>query len=161
MPVNYVQLATELNTDPVGYGYATLIAIGNDSGLADMLNKVRSGNDGFPALTIRRSDCKPSEILEAIDIRDLLASPPGVSNNTFASGWFESVTQFPTIRLTNADGTKTVVRRNIDRMVGDTQGSQTRLDAVAIRNGSRAEFLFGQNTRVTSDDIAKALRPNG
>jgi hypothetical protein len=36
MPINYVQLKTELNTDPNAYGYAPLIAIGNGWGLADI-----------------------------------------------------------------------------------------------------------------------------
>lgn len=151
-------LKTELNTDPRAYGYAADLASGNDAGLVAKLNLVRDGTNGGPAVSVKRPDVKPTEILEAIDIRDFLATPGGVTNNTFASGWFESITQFPTVRLSNADGTKTTVRKNIDRMVADVQGSQARLDAVAVRTGSRAEELFGFGATVTDTDIANAKK---
>lgn len=155
MPLNATQLQTlktELNSDPRSYGYAADLASGNDAGLVAKLNLARAG------ITIRRPDCDPAEILEAIDIRDFAASPAGVTNNQFVASWFESITQFARVRLANADGTKTQVRKNIDRMVNDTQGSQTRLDAVAVRAGSRAEELFGFGVAVTDTDVANAKR---
>lgn len=153
MAINYVALATELTTDPQTYGYAALISAGSDAGLADLLNKVRDGTDGEAAITVRRADIAPNEILEAIDNRDFITSP-----NIAHASWFESVTQLRTIRLVNADGTNTRVLGNLRRLVNDTQGSQTRLDAIAVRNGSRAEQLFGVSTSITADDIARALR---
>lgn len=155
MPLNATQLQAlkvELNSDPRSYGYAADIASGYVGGLRDRLNLARAG------ITIRRPDCDPAEILEAIDIRDFATSPAGVTNNTFAASWFESITQFQRVRLATADGAKTQVRKNIDRMVNDTKGSQTRLDAVAVRTGSRAEELFGAGTAVTTDDVTEALR---
>lgn len=152
MAINYSALKNEILNDPNSYGYAPLVAVGNDTDLAVLLNLVRAG------ISIKRPNVSSSEILEAIDIRDFLTSPAGVNNNTFAASWFESITQFTSIRLTNEDNTKTVVRKNIDRMVADTQGSQTRLDAVAVRSGSRAEQLFGFGTSVSANDVAIALR---
>jgi len=61
------------------------------------------------------------------------------------------------IRLSNDNGTKTQVRKNIDRITGDTNGSQTRLDAVAVRVGSRAEALFGAGVVVDINDVGNAL----
>ena len=151
-PTQLSQLKVELQTDPRSYGYAADLASGNDAGLVAKLNLARAG------ISIRRPDCDPAEILEAIDIRDFAASPAGVTNNTFAASWFESITQFQRVRLANANGTKTQVRKNIDRMVADTQGSQTRLDAVAVRPGSRSEELFGVGVQVTDDDVSKAKR---
>lgn len=151
-PAQLQTLKTELNSDPQSYGYAADITSGYVGGLRDRLNLARAG------ITIRRPDCDPAEILEAIDLRDFAASPAGVTNNQFASAWFESITQFPRVRLANADGSKTQVRKNIDRMVNDTQGSQARLDAVAVRSGSRAEGLFGAGVVVSHDDVTNALR---
>lgn len=150
-------LATEINTDPLTYGFAAMKVAGNDQGIADLLNKVRTGADGKPAISVKRPNCTPAEILEAIDVRDFPASPTGVTSVPLAQSYLESITQFPTIRLTNDDGSKTLVRKNIDRLVNDTQGSQTRLDAVAVRNGSRAEQLFGFGVAVSGNDVAASL----
>lgn len=151
MPFTLAALTTEINTDPTALGYAALKASGNDQGIADLLNIVRA------TISVKRPDCSPAEILEAIDLRDFPASPTGVASVPLAQSWLESVTQFARIRLTNDDGTKTTTRKNFDRLVNDTQGSQTRLDAVAVRTGSRAEQLFGAGVFVTPTNVANAL----
>lgn len=163
MPVTNAALKAELLNDPQNYGYAPFVAVRNDDVLSQLLNFKRDGvtappygNTG-PAVQIKRGNVAPSEILEAIDVRDLLNAPPGVTSIPLTASWLESITQYPTIRLANADGTKTLVRKNIDRITGDTQGSQTRLDAVAVRFGSRAEQLFGENTAVSIAQVADAL----
>jgi hypothetical protein len=169
MPLTNGQLAilkTELQTDPRGYGY--LASQRNDTAMAVKINAVRDGTnagttptgDGGAAngiITIKRPDCLPAEILEAIDVRDLLASPPGVVSIPLTQSWFESITQLSKIRLANADGSKTLIRKNVDRITGDTNLSQTRLDAVAVRNGSRAEEKFGVGVVVTDSDVSNAL----
>lgn len=168
MPVNSATLRTELANDPRGYGYAPLVFVANDPALVDILNAVRDGTNppanptaaggvANGSISVKRIDCSPAEILEAIDIRDLLTVglPAGMSV-PLAQSWLESVTQFVRIRLANDDGTKTMTRRNIDRLVANTNGSQTRLDAVAVRLGSRAEELFGAGTVVTRDDVGAA-----
>lgn len=164
MPVNFNQLKTELLNDPASLGYAAFVDIRNDTALSQILNFVRNGvaqcpvnNVAGAAITINRPDCDPSEILEAIDIRDFAASPAGVTNNQFASAWFESITQFARVRLANPNGSMSRVRQNIDRMVGNANNSQTRLDAVAVRFGHRAEQLFGVGTSVTPNDVSTAL----
>jgi hypothetical protein len=168
MPVNVATLRTELASDPRGYGYAPLVAVANDPALTDMLNAVRDGTNppanptaaggaANGSITVKRIDCNPAEILEAIDVRDLATAglPAGMSV-PLAQSWLESVTQFARIRLANDDGTKTLTRRNIDRLVASTNGSQARLDAVAVRLGSRAEELFGAGVVVTRDDVGSA-----
>lgn len=167
MPVTTAALRTEITTDPRGYGYAPFVASGNDQAVADRLNAVRDGTNpptnptaaggtANGAISIKRPDCTPAEILEAIDVRDFASAPTGVASVPLSQSWLESITQFAKVRLANADGTKTLSRKNIDRLVNDTQGSQTRLDAVAVRNGSRAEELFGVGVVVTRDDVASA-----
>ena len=147
MAINYAVLETELTTDPNGYGYAPLVAAGADAVLADMLNEVR------PSITVRRIDVSPNEVLEAIDVRDFVANP-----NAGWVAWFESVTQLRTMRLLLDDGSNTRVRSNLNRLLGDTNGSMTRVQTISQRTGSRAEQLFGPGTVLAHGDISRALR---
>jgi hypothetical protein len=154
------QLATllqEIGTDPNGYGLVALRDAGNAQGIADALNLVRTGANGGPAITVRRSDITPEELLDAIDVRDFPASPAGVNNQTLTGSWLESVLQFQRIPLQNADGTNNRIRTNLNRLLGDTNGSQARLTQLSRRQGSRAEQLFGAGTRVAHGDVSDAL----
>lgn len=145
-------LHTEITTDPRGYGYVPLLSSGNDDGLAALLNKVRDGTDGFASISVKRTDIASNEVLEALDSRDLAASP-----NAGLCAWFQSATGLSRLRLVNDDGTNTRVLGNIKRLfTSDVQGSQTRLQAVATRNGSRAEELFGTGTVLTNFDVGQA-----
>jgi hypothetical protein len=162
--IDLARLKTELTTDPRGYGYAGPIATGSDQSTADLINTVRDGTNP-PAnptaaggvasglVTVRRSNIAATELLEAIDTRDFVT---GVT--TIQASWFESITQAPTIRLMNDDGTNTRVLTNLIRLLNNTNGTQTRLTAVATRPGSRAEELFGTDQTVSPDQVAHALR---
>ena len=153
MAINYTALKNELQNDPQTYGYAADIAAGNDVALAEKLNKVRDGTDGEAAILVKRADISPVEVLEVVDTRDFKANP-----SILEGSWFESITQYEMVRLLNEDGSNTRVRANLNRLITDTNGSQTRLNAISNRNGSRAEQLFGSGTRLTTDDISRALR---
>lgn len=153
MALDYGALKTEIQTDPLGYGYAGYLAAHEPENVAAALNKVRDGTDGKPTIQVRRLDVAAIEVLEAVDTRDFVASP-----NALQASWFESITQNATIRLANTDGTQNRIKNNLDRILNDTQGSQTRLNALAKRNGSRAEQLFGPGAVVTTADVAAALR---
>ncbi len=155
MAINYQALKTELLTDPQTYGYAAALAAGEPETAAALLNKVRDGTDGETAITVNRGLIEPMELMEAIDIRDL--SIGGQLNATLVGSWLESVLQsLQPIRLRTTAGVKTRTRDNIDRVLGTTNGSQARFDALAVRNGSRAEQLFGEGTIITPQDIATA-----
>lgn len=145
--MDYVALHTELTTDPNGYGYAPLIAIGNDAGLADLLNQPRA------AISIARPDVTPLEVLEAIKVTDFVSNA-----NVLYASWFESLTQFASLRILKADGTDTRVMTNLMSILSNGSASETRLRALASRQGSRAEQLFGPGATVTHMDIATALR---
>jgi hypothetical protein len=149
MAINYVQLKAELNTDPNAYGYAPLIAIGNDQGLADMLNLPRA------AIVMPRPDVSPLEILEAIKVTDFIAT----GNQSILYGsWFESVTQYPSVRILKTDGSDTRLMTNMMTLLVNGSQSEVRLRALASRQGSRAEQLFGVGMSVGNWDIAQALR---
>ena len=172
-PAQLATLKTELSTDPRGYGYATNWAAGNDGGLTPIINLIRDGTAGTvptnPTAAGGTADGKiirfktsvaPMEIMGVIDVRDFISNA-----NNLQAAWFESLMQITNnlVPLADSQGNKTFVRTNLDRAVGNTNGSQTRLDALAQRFGSRAEELFGTDPFyggsgptgvVTTDDIS-------
>jgi hypothetical protein len=61
------------------------------------------------------------------------------------------------IRLLNDDGSNTPVIANLQGIFPAGSPTRNRLIALAVRNGSRAEQLFGTNVVVSSGDVAAAL----
>lgn len=154
-------LRTELLNDPRGYGYNA--AGRNDSNIERIINTVRDGTnpptnptaDGGTAnglISIKRPTIPRQELLNAIDTRDLKASPTVLEGSIL-----ESILQSDTITLLNDDGTNNLTRQNLNRLLNDTQGSQTRLGQIARRPGSRAEEKFGFGVTVTIENVGKAL----
>jgi hypothetical protein len=161
MAIDYVALKAELETDPVGYGYAPFYNAGDNGALADMLNLVRDGTNGGPAISIRKSDVIGKEIWESIAIADFPALPANPNNSQLSTerrslSWLEGLANYDTIRLLYDDGSNTPVIENLQGIFPAGTGTRNRLIALATRNGSRAEQLFGANTRLTNEDIAKA-----
>lgn len=156
MPLSPSQIAalkTELNTDPRAYGYAADIAAGNQTAVAAKLNLKRTGTNGGPAINVRRPTITRQELMDAVDTRDLKANPTVLEGSIL-----ESILQADTITLTNPDGTVNRTRQNLNRLLGDTNGSQTRLGAIATEQGSRGQELFGYNTLIDDIDVANALK---
>lgn len=160
MPVNIVALKSECTNDPQDLGINEAYNLGQDQQVADILNWIRDGVNPCPvntilgtAITVRRIDITSQEILEALDTRDL---PSVTASNQASLAWFESVTQQRIIRLLNDDGSSTRAKGNLDRLFANGQGSQTRLNNIASRFGSRTEQLFGTNTVVTASDIGES-----
>lgn len=175
MPVNHAALATEVNTDPRGYGYAEDVAVGNDQAVADKLNLVRDGSVGrVPAnptgdggsadgvVLVKRADVTSREVIEAVDLADFPALPSNPNASALSTerrqlaylGWLASVS---TMRLVGDDGNDLPIVGNLGAMFPAGTGSRNRLLALRRRPGSRAEELFGVS--VTASDVAKALRP--
>ena len=168
MELTATQLATlksEFINDPRNYGYKPFFppALGgtgsvlDSNSVAELINRIRTGSNGGPGIIVKRNDVLPLEILSAIDTRDLKASP-----TTLESAWLESLTQLSggaPLVLFNEDDTNTLVKNNIDRLVNNAQGSQTRVNAVGKRNGSRAEELgFPKGHQITDVNVEAALR---
>lgn len=142
-------LKTELLTDPNAYGYAPLIADTNNPALTAMVNLPRA------AIQMPRPDVTPLEILEAIKITDFV--PSGQQSILYGS-WFESLTQFPSVRILKENGTDTRAMTNLMTILANGSQSEVRLRALAVRNGSRAEQLFGVNTVVSVQEVIDAQR---
>lgn len=163
MAISYVALKAELLNDPLTYGYATPIANGDDIAVAALINKLRNGTDGEAAITVRKPDVRSKDIWESIAVADfpsLSANPNAtqLSTERRSLSWMEGLANIPTIRLLNDDGSDTPVIANLQAMFPAGSGTRNRLIALAQRVGSRAEQLFGPDVRVTSDDVATALR---
>jgi hypothetical protein len=140
-------LKTELFTDPNAYGYAPLIADTNNPALAVMLNLPRA------AIVMPRPDVTPLEILEAIAVDDFVTS-----QTVLMGSWFESLTQFPSIRILKENGNDARVMTNIMKVLKNGTASETRIRALAIRSGSRAEQLFGVGVVVSVQEVIDAQR---
>lgn len=154
MAINYVQLKAEIENDPQTYGYAAFLAAGEPENIAAALNKLRDGTDGEAAVSVRRTDITPVELLEALDTRDI-----SNSTNTLVGAYLQALLVQPTIRLTNANGNANRIKDNLDRIITNGQNSQTRFNALAVRVGSRAEQLFGAGTVISTADVGQALNP--
>lgn len=144
--INMNILTTEVTTDPNGYGYAQYVAVGDMGSVANLINQVRS------TISMPRPDVNPLEILEAIKVTDFIANP-----NILYASWFESLTQYPTVRILKENGTDTRVMTNIMSLLTNGSASETRVRALAVRDGSRAEQLFGVDTIVGWEDVKEAL----
>lgn len=161
-PAQYQALKTELNADPRAYGYAPLRASGSDNALADLLNLVRDGTNIGPAIPIRRADISSKELWEAIDVADMTALPGSPSVAQLSAerrnlAWLSGLPAIPRLRLLNDDGSNTPAVANL-LAIFPASPTRTRITALASRNGSRAEELFGRDTRLTDADVAVALR---
>jgi hypothetical protein len=157
MALDLQALATEINTDPNGYGYAAWVALGSDGGVADLLNVVRITID------IKRTDISCRELYEAISVADYTAlganpNAGALSQERRYLAWLTGLVALSRVRLVNEDGTDTPVMANLDAMFGSATGSYARIHALALRKGSRAEQLFGADTFITGEQVGWALR---
>lgn len=152
--VTLIDLKTELLTDPMGYGYAPLIADFNPPALAALLNKVRTGDDGFPAIVVRNPAILTKDVLEkAIDTADFKANPTAVD-----SAYFQSIMARESLALLDNVGADTFIFTNLKRLFGAGTATRTRLNALANRNGSRAEQLWGPGTTIGYQQVIDAIR---
>ena len=149
MPIDYVALKSELLNDPAGLGYSVPIAAEDDPAVADMINLIRSGTaaDG-KSYSLFRKDIQPKEIVNCIASAD------------FAGSTQLQIAKLNLLFVSNPiDASLTNVRANFQGIFSNASaGTIAALAAVAVRNGSRAEVLFGYGVNITSSDIATALR---
>jgi len=137
--MNYAALKAEIINDPTGLGYAQAWNSGFDSGVADILNAVRSTID------VSRGVVQAYEVFECILPADWAAL---TADNK------QRVQSILSMGAVDASGSNTRAAFLAAFAAGTT--TRANLIALATRKGSRAEQLFGQ--AVTSDDIAIARR---
>jgi hypothetical protein len=159
-------LRNEITTDPTGLGLRALVAAAEggsavgptrDADVAAALNLLRAG------IQVKRSDVTPAEIFGAVDVGDYAALPASPSVAQLSSerrylAWLSGLAAVPAIRLLNDDGTDGPAIVNLKAMFGAGTGTRTRLSALATRNGSRAEQIWGAPATVSVSDVSLALR---
>jgi hypothetical protein len=147
--MDYQALKRELETDPKGVGYATPLALGNDTALADLLNAVT----GTGSSTIKDASLARSDFLLAIAPAYLTL--PNLSQ-VVQSKWdriLAVISAADRIDIANPS-----VQALLAQAVSDGVLSQEHVDALGQRAGSRAEVLFGAGTVVGIQDVGFALR---
>jgi len=138
MPIDYEALRNEIETDPLGLGYAGK----SDIEIAALLNEVRDTIE--IEVTIPYS---ADEIVEAIDPDELAAL---------------SVDDKETLQTLLVTGQINLSKPNIRAILESIFPAGTvtydNLQKLYKRKGSRAEQLFGCGVRVHHLDVARALR---
>lgn len=140
-------LTNELNNDPQTYGYAAHIAGGNDTALAALLNKVRDGTDGEAAISIEKGYVTTEELANSI----VQGEYAGLTAANRA--YLDMLMTLSRVDLSTGSNPRAGLAALF------SAGSTTRANvlAAAQRNGSRAEQLWGVESRVSEADVARAL----
>lgn len=161
MPYTLAELKSELTNDPIAYGYAPFMAVRDVDTLYEMINRVRDGTNGGPAIIIRKANLSIKELYEAVVMSDMPAlsgSPNAAALSTERQrlAWFTGLASLDTVRILNDDGSNNSVADNLLAMFPVGSGTRTRLIALAQRFGSRGEQLWGEGVHVAFMDIAFA-----
>lgn len=138
-PTDLLALQTELNTDPIGMGYAS---VNNNNVLTTMLNDPDQNVGGD---TVSR-EFDAYAMLDALDPTEL----DDQQTNAFAANYSHMLLEISTFNSIEDYKSKwrSMFQANSNTVVA--------LDA-QVRALSRAEVLFGTNTVLVKDDVAAAL----
>lgn len=136
MPIDYAALKTELALP----AYAAALAAGNHVTVAALLNEVK------PAISIQRDFIPAHDVFEAISQAEYTA---------LTAIQLQRLHGILSMGPVNVKGPNT--KATFQSIFGAGGATRTALTALINRPGSRAEELFGVNTKVTPADIAQAL----
>lgn len=150
MPIDYSKLKQELLTDPHNCGFASLIATGNHTAIADILNNPNGCGSGTIQKTYITSDVANS-ILEKIITNTAL---PPTTIQTLLLFW--GFTSLPAAN-NGAVAINTTILNFLNTLQLNGTLSATDVQNITTRKGSYAEVLFGENTVVSYMDVAQAL----
>lgn len=140
-PFTIALLQAELFTDPVQLGYGPFLTAGDDNALTDIVNLVRVGL----SYQVNSDPVSPSQLFAALDPTDFSVL------TTTDLARLQAVLTTPSLNLALS---------NIQTMVkgvfplGPT--TQATIAALALRQGSRAEVLWGPHTVVTPNQVFQA-----
>jgi hypothetical protein len=141
--MDYAALKTELQTDPQTVGYAAPLAAGDHVTVAGLLNAVPTAAADGP-YTVNDENIDGGAARAAI--------PDGELTTITAEEKAKLEWYFGGTTVSNSANVRTFIQGS--SLSGTTK---TALQTLTERGGSRAENLFGINTRVSHTDIAVAL----
>lgn len=137
MAINYTALRAEIENDPTTLGYAQYRTSGADNAIADLLNLVRAGVN--------------VQVASMSFLKFMQAMVSQLSTLSTAQG-----TQMQLLGLGGSIPLSDTATRAYLEGVYTTTAAKNQLQALYTRSGSRAEFLWGDGTRISSDDVATA-----
>lgn len=138
----YTALRSEIENDPASLGYAPFRLSGSDNAIADALNLVRS------TITVNKASMNFNDFTHAM-ISQL---------NTLSTAQGTQMQILGTAGIIYLGDTAT---RTYLEGVYSTTAAKNQLQALYTRTGSRAEFLWGDGTTISNDDIVTAKFLNG
>lgn len=145
MSLNTAQIAalkTELQTDPKALGYSSLLTIGDQQAVADLLNDIHTSGD----YDVNNEPVEPSKLVAQITTVDLVAM------NSTQTARLQLLFTLPRLDLANS-----VVYANLATCFPAAGETLTNLTLLQKRHGTRGEVLFGNSIRITSSDVANAV----
>lgn len=143
MAIDRAALKSEITTDPAALGYAALVAAGDDAGVAAALNLARAGT----AYQQYRGPLPAYQVVNATDPADWAALTAQEKQR------YQTLTGAGQVDTSNAN-----LRAMFSAMFPAGSTTRANLTNLALRQGSRAEVLFGPGTTITHADVAAALR---
>jgi hypothetical protein len=139
------QLADEINNDPKSLGYSTLVASGDDSSIAGLLNSTYAGVG-----TVYRPNVGAGEVMGSL----VWSEVSGLTTNNWLA--LHSM-----LLPASIDATKSTVRNFFNGLfpTGSFATTNANLLTVAKKaSPSRAEELWGAGTVVPFLDVSRAIR---
>jgi hypothetical protein len=147
MPLDPTQLAAEINIDPLGLGFAALVASGDDRGIADALNSLAAPGAALVTMSSMTRDQFLTAILPAALVLATKDAPTQAKWDRLialarSADAIEPAVVTPLVAMAQGDGLLTT----------------DQAAAIGKRTGSRAEVLWGAGTIIAQQDVAFALR---
>ena len=143
--MDYNALHSEINTDTTQMGYAALVTIGSDAGIASLLN--------MPSA---------SRVSRQVVSRETFMVDFGPQVLTILSDTTLSANFGPLLKLlalvSTVDYSNALVAGALHNMIGVGGLTQTAISSLTTRPASRAEILFGIGIIVSGNDVSMALR---
>ncbi len=140
MMIDPVALKSELDTDPSGLGYAPHLASGDNKALVGLLNESRAASPVFRGLI------PAHEIVSATEPGDWAGLSVAEQRRYIAMSGAGQI-----------DVTSPNVRSAFAAMFGAGTTTRSNLVALARRDGSRIEELFGVGLAASLNDVREAI----
>jgi len=139
--MDFAALKAEVQTDPVGLGYAIHLASGSLSPIVALLTAARAG------VTVFRG------VIPAYEVINATVTAEWTTLTAAEKQRYQTITGAGQVDTANAN-----VRAAFLAMFAAGTATRTALVALASRPGSRAEELWGAGVVVSAEDVARALR---
>jgi hypothetical protein len=136
-PADLSALKSEVNTDPIGMGYAAVL-----NSTAQLLQLLNDGANNVGGETVA-TELTAEVLLSVIDWDDYASNPVGVGGR----GLTDNLIAYGSLTGVSLEQWRATVRAAYQPNSNTVQA----LDAL-VRTLSRAEVLFGAGTTITRDD---------